>query len=173
MEMTGEERLEREAFAIVGELVLVTTALDSLVNRIVIELLNLGTSGLLEPVVATLESNRKIEIIKERASLIANPEWKRHVRKFAKRTEQVAAYRNMAAHWRLTTATPLKLKPFAAAKMFKNLDLTKKQLAGCAITDLQPIIQLARRLLIEDGPNLIENLKRANAELAKRHKPKG
>jgi hypothetical protein len=70
--ITDEEKREREAYALVGELVLIATAVDSVVNRVVIELLNLGSAGLLEPVIATLESNRNIEIIRERANHIGN-----------------------------------------------------------------------------------------------------
>jgi hypothetical protein len=171
--ITDEEKREREAYALVGELVLIATAVDSVVNRVVIELLNLGSAGLLEPVIATLESNRKIEIIRERANHIGNAQWKAPLKRFAKKAEKISTYRNMAANWRLITETPLKLKPYAAAKMFKNLDVSKKQLTGLTVTDIAPVILTARTLIAEDGPNILSNLRRLNEEFARRHPPKG
>ena len=52
----------KEAYATVGELVLIASALDDLLNETV---LDLGQAVLIVPVVATLEAVRKIELLKE------------------------------------------------------------------------------------------------------------
>ena len=53
------EKRGQELFATVGELVLISTALDHLLNRVLIAVLHLGDAPLIEPVVATLDATRK------------------------------------------------------------------------------------------------------------------
>ena len=68
--MTDGPEQNREIFAVVGELVLIATALDTLLKSVLVAVLHLGSSPLIEPVVATLDSVRKIEILKERVPFI-------------------------------------------------------------------------------------------------------
>ena len=56
-----------EVYAVVGELVLMASGLDALLNSVMVQVLNLGASAMLEPVVATLDPGEKIEILKKRA----------------------------------------------------------------------------------------------------------
>jgi DNA-binding XRE family transcriptional regulator len=67
----------RAAYAVVGELVLLTTALDHQLNHILIQVLHLADSPMLEAVIATLDINRKIEMLKARAKHISSATWKK------------------------------------------------------------------------------------------------
>ncbi len=88
----------KENYAVVGELVLMSTGLDFLLNRVLMAVLDLGTSRMIEPVVATLDPTRKLEILKERAAHIANADWKKGVTKFCDKVESVFRQRNIACH---------------------------------------------------------------------------
>src|ERR1700683_5276791 len=54
--------------AIVGELVLVASALDAELNRVTAAALRLGDAPLLLPVIATFDPERKIEMLRARVS---------------------------------------------------------------------------------------------------------
>jgi hypothetical protein len=88
----------KEIYAIVGELVLIASALDTLLNSVVVQVLHLGSSPMIEPVVGTLDAVRKIEILKERAPFIRSEEWKKHVTAFVNKAESVFRQRNIACH---------------------------------------------------------------------------
>jgi argininosuccinate lyase len=88
----------KDAYALVGELVLTYTALDRQLNHIVIEVMHLSESPLLEAVVATLDPRQKIEMLKSRAAHIRQQDWKKAVKTHAERLERVAKIRNAACH---------------------------------------------------------------------------
>jgi len=169
--MTDDNEQNKEVFAIVGELVLIATALDTLLNAVVVEVLHLGSSPMIEPVVATLDPVRKIEILKERAPFITNDAWKKPVTRFLSKVESVFRHRNIACHmpavledgkWTLT--------PVSAARLLKHLDVAKPTAKRFSFDDLKAAIAIGEQALAE-GVGLVENFKRANAELAKRQKP--
>jgi len=68
---TADDITNKEAYATVGELVLIASALDALLNDVVVTVLDLGQAVLIVPVVATLDARRKIELLKERANYIS------------------------------------------------------------------------------------------------------
>src|SRR5258708_5522892 len=55
----------RAAYGVVGELILLATALDHQLNHVLIQVLHLAESPMLEAVVATLDPVRKIEMLKQ------------------------------------------------------------------------------------------------------------
>lgn len=67
----------KEACAVVGEVVLIYTALGHQLNLIVIEVMHLAQSPMLESVVATLDARQKIEMLKNRAAHIKQKDWKK------------------------------------------------------------------------------------------------
>jgi hypothetical protein len=163
----------KETYAIVGKLVLIASALDTLLNSVVVQVLHLGTSPMIEPVVATLEPARKIEILKERVPFIRskNDEWKKHIKTFVAKAESVFKHRNIACHmpavlengkWTLT--------PIAAAKLLKHLDLDRPKAKHFSFADLKAAIATGEQALAE-GLGVVENFKRLNAELEKRAAP--
>jgi hypothetical protein len=85
--MTEDDKAPRnvEAFTVVGELVMISSAIDHLLNNVLIEVLDLGGASLLEPVVATLDPPRKVEILKERPPISLPRIGKRELRNSATR----------------------------------------------------------------------------------------
>lgn len=163
----------KDAYAVVGELVLISTALDHLLNRVLIAVFDLGVFDLgdallLESVVAELDPKRKVEILKGRARHISAGDWKKGVIKFCDKVESVFAQRNIACH------TPAALegqvwtfKPVAATKLLKNLDFSEKKLRRFSVDDLKEAIAIGEAAL-GAGMNLIEDFGRVKAEANRR-----
>ena len=161
----------RATYSVVGELVLITTALDHQLNHVLIETLHLTSSPMLESVVATLDMVRKAEMLKERAKHISQPNWKRPLLSYLEKLERVSKWRNIACH------TPLipddnhgaVFAPTAAARLLKNLQLDEHPTAKrTPISDLAPAIKLGESALF-DGVVLIQNFQKANVERAGRY----
>jgi len=158
----------KDTFATIGELILITNALDYQLAEVVITVLNLGRSLMLMPVVMTLDPSRKIEILKAHAAHVSQPDWKRGISNFVDKVERVLKYRNITCHTQpILQKGEWTLRPFAAAKVLKNIDLKKKTLKSVTIRELRDAISTAESAL-GAGVNLIENFQQVNAELAKR-----
>ncbi|SRR6266851_4213731 len=158
----------RDSYAIVGELVLTSNILDYLLAEVLIEFLDLGRSPMLMPVILTLDPARKIEILKERAKRIDQPDWKKGVKSFVDEAERVFKYRNIACHAQPTMDKGTwMLRPSAAAKLLKNIDVQNKSIKGVSFDELKTAISTAEAAL-RSGTNLIGIFKRANAERAKK-----
>jgi hypothetical protein len=165
-----EAEHNKEMYAIIGELVLIANALDTVLNSVVVQVLHLGSSPMIEPVVGTLDPVRKMEILRERAPFIRsrNDEWKKRVTAFVSKAESVFRHRNIACHmpamledgkWALT--------PVSAAKLLKHLDLDRPKAKRFSFDDLKTAISTGESALAE-GVGLVENFKRVNAELEKK-----
>lgn len=121
--------------------------LDRQLNEICVELLRLGESKMAEPVMASLDAARKIELLKARASHMTAPIWKSKVMEHARAVEKVNRERNNAAHSVLMFKgdTPV-LAAISAAKLFKQLDLKSKTVAPSAtINSLKAALDHAER----------------------------
>ncbi|MGU9979827.1 hypothetical protein ACJ4V0_07275 [Phreatobacter sp. HK31-P] len=167
---TDEANAHREAYAIVGELVLIANAIDDQLNKLLVEVLDLGSSAMTIPVVATLDPQRKIEILKERAKFIPNADWKSGLKKHIDRVERVFKQRNIVCHMTLVLEDGAwLLRPTAAAKLLKNLDLTTQQLRHFPVREFRDEIQKAEEALGEGG-KLISSFQRLNKELESRRR---
>ncbi len=162
----------KDVYAVVGELVLISSAIDHVLNRALITVLDLGEGPWVESIIATLDTNRKVEILKARAGHMSSGDWKKGVTKFCDKVESVFAQRNIACH------TPPVLegdvwtfKPVAAAKMLKNLDLTAKRLRPFSVNNLKTAIRTGEAAL-GAGMNLIDNFTRVNAKIKQRRATK-
>jgi transcriptional regulator with XRE-family HTH domain len=160
----------RAAYGVVGELVLITNALDHQINHVLIQILHLADSPMLETVVATLDMSRKLEMLKERSKHIAQANWRKPVLSYVDKLERVSKWRNIACH------TPLipdekygaVFAPAAAAKLLKSLQLGKEPTTKrTPIAELKSAISLAESAL-GDGQNIIQNFQKMNAERVKR-----
>lgn len=158
----------KDVYAVVGELVLISSAIDHMLNHVLITVLDLGEGPWLESVIATLDTNRKVEILKARAAHMPSGDWKKGITKFCNKVESVFAQRNIACH------TPPVLeggvwtfKPVAAAKMLKNLDLTAKALRPFSLNDIKTAITTGEATL-GAGMDLIDNFTRANVKIKQR-----
>jgi DNA-binding XRE family transcriptional regulator len=160
----------RAAYAVVGELVLLATALDHQLNHVLIQVLHLADSPMLESVVATLDMNRKVEMLKARSKHIYNKKWQQALQAYLDKLEQVSSWRNIACH---TVLIPDEkhgavFAPAAAAKLLKNLQLGENPTAKrIPIADLQPKIKLGEAALY-GGQELLQNFETLNAERTKR-----
>jgi transcriptional regulator with XRE-family HTH domain len=153
----------KAAYAVVGELVLLATALDHQLNHVLMQVLPLTDSPMLEAVVATLDTARKIEMLKARAKHIAQPTWRKPVVSYLDKLETISRWRNIACH---TVLIPddrhgAVFAPAAAAKLLKNLDLEEPTSRRIPITELKSAITLGESAL-GDGENLVENFKKMN-----------
>jgi hypothetical protein len=160
----------RSAYCVVGELVLLANALDHQLNHVLIQILHLVESPMLEAVVATLDTVRKIEMLKERSKFIAQSRWQKPVVAYVDKLERIWKWRNIACH------TPLipddkhgaTFVPTAAAKLLRTLQFGKDPVAKrVPYGELKSAITLGESALA-DGLALIENFQKLNAERLKR-----
>lgn len=93
-----EPEQHKDTFAIVGELVMSSAAIDWQLNRVLIEVLDIGGPLLVEPVVATLDARLKTEILKERAKHVSSKDWKIAVIRYCDKVEKVFKIRNAVSH---------------------------------------------------------------------------
>lgn len=158
------------SYAVVGELVLITSALDFQLNHVLIQTLNLGNSIMIEPVIATLDMVRKIEMLKERSKHITKTDWKKPLLSYLDKLESISKWRNIAAHNPLIPDEKhgAVFVPTQAAKLLKNLQIGEQQpLKRIPISDFTPKIKLGEAALGE-GQVVIENFQKLNAERVKR-----
>lgn len=152
------------AYSVVGEMILIGSAVDQQMNRVCMLALRLGDTAMLESVFATLDSARKVEILKALASKITAVEWKKRLRAHADEVEVVNRWRNIAAHSVLTfKGETVVLHSPAVAKLFKVLDLSGKSAEHTELGQLESAIGRADKLLAA-GRLLIDNLKRISEE---------
>jgi transcriptional regulator with XRE-family HTH domain len=160
----------RASYGVVGELVLIATALDHQLNHVVIEVLPLADSPMLEAAIATLDTARKIEMLKARSKHIVQTNWQKPVLSYLNKLERVSKWRNIACH------TPLIpdnvhgaiFAPTAAAKLLKDLQLDNPTGNRVPVSELKQVITLGESAL-GDGLNLIDNFKKVNAARVARY----
>jgi hypothetical protein len=119
---------------------------------------------MLEAVVATLDTGRKIEMIKARSKYIAQPTWRKPVASYLDKLERISKWRNIACHTPLIPDSKhgAVFAPTAAAKLLKNLDVQESTSRRIPVGELKSAIELGSSAL-GDGENLIENFKKMNA----------
>ncbi len=167
--MPTDDPLWRNALSHVGEIVLLASALDHQLTHVVIELLHLSKSPMLEPVVATLDAPRKLEILKGRAKHIRQAHWKKPIEKYVDLVERVNRVRNTACHSQmLQEGEKFIFTSSQAAKLFKGL-----KLEGVPTVERVPLDTITGAVKIAEqalgaGVNLIENFERVRAELDRR-----
>ena len=160
----------RAAYAIVGEFVLLTNALDYQLNHVLIQVLPLADSPLLEAVIATLDTASKIELLKERSTHIAQPNWRKPILSYLEKLERISEWRNIACHTALIPDDThgAVFAPAAAAKLLRSMQIGEDPTARrIPITDLKSATAVGE-LALGEGQNLIENFQRFNAERIRR-----
>jgi len=167
---TGTERF-RAAYSVVGELVLLTTALDHQLNHVLIQVLHLADSPMLEAVVATLDMNRKIEMLRARAKHINNTTSQKALLTHLDKLKKINGRCNIACHTALIPDGEhgAVFAPAAAAKLMKNLQLgDSPSLDKIPISEISSVIKIGESALFE-GQQLIHNFERLNAERTRRN----
>jgi transcriptional regulator with XRE-family HTH domain len=166
---SGEDKF-RAGYSLVGELVLIATALDHQLNHVLIHVLHLASAPMLESVVATLDTVRKVEILKARTKYISVKSWQKPVLMYIEKVEHVSKWRNIACH------TPLipdekdgaVFASTAAAKLLKSLQIGKDPPdKRIPVEELRRAISTAE-VALGEGQNLIRNFQKVEAELKRR-----
>jgi hypothetical protein len=161
----------KEACAVIGEVVLLYTALDHQLNHIVIEVMHLFHSPMLETVVATLDPRQKTEILKSRAKHIRQKDWQKALKTHADRLERVARIRNGVCHAPLIRGKlkgSFEFAPAAATKILKSVtfvDAKNYNLDRMTIDMVREIIPVAEKAL-GDGENIRANFAKIRTALA-------
>jgi len=159
----------KSAYGTIGELILLASALDFQLNHVLMQVLHLVDSPMLEPVVATLDVVRKIEMLKVRSKHISQQSWRKPIAAYLDKLETVWKWRNLACH------TPLipdekhdaVFAPAAAAKLLKNLKLENPTADRTPIGKIKDAIAMGERALGE-GQTIIHNFQKLNSEREKR-----
>jgi hypothetical protein len=160
----------KNAYATVGELVLLHTALDHQLNHIIIEVMHLSQSPMLEAVVATLDPRQKIEMLKSRAAHIRQPDWKKAVKTHADRLERVAKIRNAVCHTPMVPSTKVdgfEFAPAAATKLLKSMTVRSKHdfsVERLTLEHLEQAKLLAMKAL-GSGEDILVNFAKARSAL--------
>jgi hypothetical protein len=161
----------KEACAVVGELVLLYSALDHQLNRIIIEVMHLGMSPMLEAVVATLDARQKIEILKNRANHVKQKDWEKALTTHADRLERVSRLRNAACHTpmiRNEAKGHFEFAPAAASKLMKSITIKDKNdyaVERLTLERMREIIHLGEKAL-GGGEDILTNFAKVRAVLA-------
>jgi hypothetical protein len=167
--MPTDDPVWRNALSQIGEIVLLASALDHQLTYVVIEVLHLTKSPMLEPVVATLESSRKLEILKGRMKHIKQENWRKPVEKYVDLVERVNRSRNIVCHSQMIhDGDRFIFTSSQAAKLFKGL-----RLEGVPTVERTPLDSVVSTIRIAEqalgaGVNLIENFERVQSELDRR-----
>jgi|ERR1700674_82139 len=162
-----EQKEFSAAYATIGELVLLASSLDYQLNKIVIEALHLGNEPLIEPVVATLDTSRKLEMLKARNKHIPRAEWRKAVLSYVEKVEKVTSQRNIACHSVvvLDDGKSVFFAP-AAKKLLSTLYSPRARVDALRVT-----IETGQ-IALSQGQTLIKNLEQLNSKLAQKRQRK-
>ncbi|UFX41925.1 hypothetical protein HAP47_0021755 [Bradyrhizobium sp. 41S5] len=176
--MSTEEGKWKEAYAAVGELVLLYAGLDHQLNHIIIEVAQLVRSPMLEAVVATLDPRQKIELLKARADHIRQQDWRKALKAHADRLERVARVRNTVAHVPIVpnkTTGNLEFAATAATKLLKSLKFQSKDdytVDRMGLHRVREAIDLGNKTL-GGGQEILANFSNLRAALAAKSSARG
>lgn len=145
------EKEQADTYAIVGELVLIASALDAELNRVTAAALRLGDAPLLLPVIAAFDPPRKIEMLRARVSHFTRTSWKHALLQFLGRVETVNNYRDLACRTpTLREGGRWMFKPTVWANLLEPLDLgAKKPTPRAFLRDLKSATALGEHALRE------------------------
>jgi transcriptional regulator with XRE-family HTH domain len=164
-----KESTFRSSYGTVGELVLITSALDHQLNHVLMQVLHLVDSPMLESVVATLDVARKVEMLKARAKFVSQQNWRKPIVTYLDKIETVWKCRNIAAHTPLIPddkhGAVFAVAP--ASKLLKNLKLEHPTAERIPIGRAGEAIKIGEQALGQ-GEEIIQNFKRLNEEREKR-----
>lgn len=166
LELSGTEAEKAyllKIYATVGELMLTTSLLERQVNYVCIAVLILGEAVMIEPVMASVDGARKLEILKAYAAKITAPRWRKALVDYVKDVEMVNRIRNVAAHGilQLEDDKAVFMMP-SAARLLKAINLRDRKADKTSISSLENAIEKAR-LCINNGGRILENLEKVSA----------
>ena len=155
-----EKSVANEAFAVIGELVLMASALDERLNEVVRVVCSLPPAAFMEPIIGSVDSSRKIEILRNYAGHITASEWEMGLKRLCDQVEKVNKARNTACHsaLRFEDGSAILIN-ISAGKLLKNLHKNKTK-----ILDLKTAIRTGEEALAYSAV-VVENFTAVEAKL--------
>ena len=158
-----EQEQMKEFCAAVGELILWANLIDGQLNRALVGMMALPEHAMIEPIVAQLDARAKAELLKRRAKIITNTDWRNRIKNWVERTEKVSGKRNIVAHHSIRVAE---------GKILLHSDQLRNIIAGLETTgntikageskglaDIKEWIEQAKAAF-DEGQNVVMNLDR-------------
>jgi hypothetical protein len=159
-----EPEQDKAFYATVGELVLLSTTLDALLNTLLIEMYRLGNSAWLDAIIGTLDTARKIEILKNQARLSGYAKVSKLTTELLDKVEVVIKQRNIVCHTPSTYENgSWGFRPTTLAKILNRSNIYSPRMIRDSFNNLKAAISTAQAAL-QAGAELIEYYKRRNAE---------
>ena len=151
-------------YATVGELVLLSTTIDALLNTLLIEAFHCGESAWLDPIIATLDTARKSEILKNHAKTINYAKMSKPITEFIDQVEIVMKQRNIVCHTPPTFEDgEWGFRPTALAKILRKSNTYRPQMIRESRDNLRAAIATGEAAL-QAGSELVAHYKKFNAE---------
>jgi hypothetical protein len=164
MSTDGQEQ-DKTFYATVGELVILSTILDDMLNTLLIETFQCGNAVWLPAIIATLDTARKIEILKGDVKMKSHVKISKPIRDFLDKVEAVTKQRNIVCH------TPPSyengswgFRPTTAAKLLHPSNVYNPRMMQESLDKINGAIVTANAAL-QAGSELIEHYKRMYDEL--------
>ena len=163
----------KDAYAKVGELVLLYTTLDHQLNHVIIEVIRLAQSPIRmrEALVPTLDPRQKIEMLRSRSAHIRQQGWKKAVKTHTDRLERVAKIRNAVCHTQMVPnkkGDGFEFVPAAAAKPLNNMMFKDDySIEGLTLDHVREAKTLAMKAL-GGGEAMLTKFAKARAALEKK-----
>lgn len=152
----------------VGALILWASMIDGQLGRAIIALHALPEHPMIEPIVAHLDARPKAELLKKRAKLIGNPDWRTRIVKWVERAEKANAKRNVVAHHGIRIEEgKIVLHSDQLGKLIDGLDKTGGALKPGkrkGIEDIEGWIVQAKAAY-KEGQLVLENLERFRSRM--------
>jgi hypothetical protein len=155
----------------VGELVLWASAIDAQLTKAVIRACSLTETPMLEPIIAELGVQTKVQILQTRSDLIKPVAWSEGIKKWVAKAKEVHENRNKVAHQQVAVSDgKLILHSAQARKLLKGIKDLKPTPAK-TLNDIHRWVEDARNAYGQ-GQNVLLNLDRFAKEMAARHPAK-
>ncbi len=166
-----EQAQMTEFCAAIGELILWASLIDGQLNRALVSMMALPQHAMVEPIVAQLDARPKAELLKKRAKIITNTDWRNKIKNWVERAEKANAKRNVVAHHGIRVVDgKILLHSDQLGKIMDSLDTTGgtiKAGESKGLADIKEWIEQAKAAF-EEGQNVVANLDRfREAALAK------
>lgn len=163
----------------IGELILWASLIDGQLNKALLGLFALPEHPMIEPIVAHLDARPKAELLKKRAKIIPNVDWKNKITNWVERAEKANAKRNIVAHHGIRVSDGnIHLHSDQLGKIISSLDTsdgTIKAGEPMGLKDIKEWVERAKEAY-KEGMTVLDNLHRfreaAVAKLAKAAKAK-
>lgn len=88
----------KEFCAAIGELILWASFIDDQLTKALTRMMALPEHAMIEPLIAQLDARQKSELLKRRAKIIEQPDWRSRIGNWVERAERANRYRNIVAH---------------------------------------------------------------------------